>query len=160
MNNIKSLKRIVLVLITLNIVTLSYFGYQEYAKRKRPMPPVSPLKIAKELGLDERETQEFIKLAQSHHKQIMAYDEKINKLMSIYFSTLINEYSEVNKEKVLDEIGKLEQQKIHITYSHFRDVKKLLNNQQQKEFKHFVEVFLHNISGQRPKNIPPPPKGF
>ncbi len=140
-------------MLILNIMVVLFFilnkppATAHHPPHKMGPPPM--------LNLSESQTEAFHGLADQHKADMRRIMEQQRTVLKTYFEPLYNNGIE-NDKSVLSTFFDLEQQKINSTYTHFQDVKQLLNKDQLKHYPEFVEKTLGLIHGGRRGPHPPP----
>ena len=148
MNKIKLLSIAVIVLILINIATLTFF----FIKGPRPMPKNDPKEIVvKKLNFNENQIVAYDELIKVHSKEIMVLNDAILRTKN----NLYSELSRSDNKKVTDSLFSILaslQNKIEIThYNHFLDIKKLCKPEQIEDF----NALSHELSQIFSPKLPP-----
>ena len=77
-------------------------------------------------------------------------------LVSPFFDGLIDKPT-TSKDSLLQEIQRLEKEKIQLTYKHFEEIKAMLKPEQLASFEPFMKTILKEILN--PSKNSPPPRG-
>lgn len=152
-------KYIILALLGLNIVVLYFLLFSPQPHRPTTSPHHLRSDIVDILGLDDQQATYFHSSADKHQRDIEETNEAQEKLLLLYFGSLINDSEEVDKDLLLEQLKVLEGSKLEKTYEHFQELKNMLNKDQLDEFELFISTISHKISTNN-KKIRPRPKGF
>lgn len=140
----KFTKYIVISLIVLNGVCLFFL--------LRPhRGPHHPPKITDVIQFDKSTKSKIDEMEKIHFDQIAVYSKKIKAIRrTIYFGKLQDSDKE-DRDAILEEMteNQLEIEKLRFKY--FLEIKKLCNQEQQKELDLFVKRMLDHESMRRPK---------
>jgi hypothetical protein len=159
MSRMKLLTVIVIILVILNVTIVSLMAFQNFPHPHHPPHMGRPLfeVIEDKLELDQRQKAEFKKLREAHHEQMVELEKKRNRLLKEYFKTLDQlDGQEKIVNDLMNELKKIEQQRIDITYAHFKDVKALCHEDQLKEFPEVLDIAIDHLLGSAKKGPPPP----
>lgn len=106
------------------------------------------------LNLTASQAKHFKLLADQHKVEMQDIKAQQKVILNQHFSTLYKtDLSLKNYDLAI--FYDLEKQKINSTYSHFTQVKELLNNEQMQNFREFIEQTLGFIHGGGKGNHPP-----
>lgn len=162
---------VVVVLVIMNVGTLFmlWIGKPPHPPRKGGMVPPGQeqarleqlLKV--ELGFDERQVKQYLKLRHDHHQQAQMLHKDISELKRQMFDQV---FQDEPRPVLSDSLLKLVQSKQadleEITFQHFLDLKKLCKPEQQNKLKLLLdEFFSKNMPPgmKQDKRPPPPPDG-
>ncbi len=140
----------IVLLVVMNGAVLFYF----LTGRQIP-PPRHDKRIIEALHFDDLQQQEFEKLKFGHRDQMNRLDDAFNGLLKDYFETLASGNTSM-RDSLANELGKIEQQRVNITWDHFNDLKKLCKPEQAEDFNNFLPELIRFIVQRGPKNGPPP----
>ena len=156
MKQLQFYKLALLLLVILNAFTL-VFVFTKPRPSHIPPPHGKPPKeaIIKKFGLDAEQAAKFSGLAEQHRKQTEMIRSDQRSTLELYFNTLIDTtYS--NTDSLIAQVQQLEGDKIRLTYEHFKEVKSLLNMNQESDFKQFMKGMMRIIIPPQKKHHPPP----
>ena len=157
MKPLKFFKSLSIVLFVLNLAMIGFFIW------RKPPPPKGGghfLRQAQQmLKLDEQQNEQFVQMAKVHKRKMDSIQQVHSEFLMPWFQSVFNSTSDPNSDLSLDRVGQLEQEKVELTYKHFKEIKSLLNPSQQDRFEPFMNEALKNILG-RTKKKPRPPKDF
>lgn len=139
------------------VVLNAFLAYLLVAKPTLPLKkerPQSELfqRISEELMLTPGQRTKYEELAKEHREQMKTLEGKQSSLVKSYFETLMDD---AESSEIRDNILNLEKQKLEVTYSHFSELKNLLDSSQKKNFELVIEDMLQVLIRQ--SNTPPPP---
>ena len=155
MKTLKFYKYFAFTMLVLNITMVLFFMFNKsdtpdrHHHHKMGPPPM--------LNLSESQAKAFHDLAHGHKTEMRDIMEQQKAILMRYFQPLYQSGARKDSAQ-LSEFYTLEQQKIESTYSHFEDVKKLLNKDQLINYPEFVEKTLGLILGKRKGPHPPHPR--
>ena len=153
---------LLLVLINLSIVGFLFFTRPEFHQRPPKHEHKARFKnVAMDmLALDQQQRMQFELSAKTHHHKMDSLSNLQRKLLKPYFQSLANvPVKSSNKKSALNEIQRLEGEKIDVTYAHFQEVKSFLKDGQEEGYNRFVDEAVKILLFE-PKKKPPPPKDF
>ncbi|MCI4670747.1 MAG: hypothetical protein MRZ79_21610 [Bacteroidia bacterium] len=137
-----------IALLMLNISILVFF-YFSRPSMGMPPPPMdgraeNPRKVAQILHLDSEQEEKFVQLAISHRKSLQKLTEEQYDILGPAFLVISSEESHnvQLRDSVLEPVQLLEKEKIQATYDHFKEVKKLLREEQLVYFQEFMDLIL------------------
>lgn len=155
---------ILLVVLNLSLITLLWLG--------RPEPPIGNAApgnpqaenmrleqlLKNELGFDDKQTEDYLKLRQEHHRGIAKLDRELQILKKQMFDEALQDTSESMLSDSLLQLVQKKQSKIErMTFDHFVALKKLCKPEQRKNLKLLMnEIFRRNPP--RPEDGMPPPR--
>ena len=168
---------LLIFLIIVNAFFLyNYLGNGE--KEDAPEPKRPGNFLAKELGFDELQKEQFRALGKEHHQNMRGLSEGIRALKDDLFKGLSDaSLKNVNIDSIAALIGEKEKAKDLEVFRHFRSVQELCNDKQKEKFSNIINDALRKGDGnqrppsregagrQRPPHLgerdgnrPPPPK--
>lgn len=139
----------VIALLLLNFGTLGFLFF-----RKPPPPPgMGPERlerhIAETLQLDAGQKQAFEQLKSAHHEQMLASDRAYRNALENYFDLLKNDTVDTAQRDSLQAVlSQIQQNRLHVTFQHFADLKALCSPEQQQHFKTLLPDLLQVILPQ------------
>ncbi len=152
-------KVVIALLVLLNIATVGYIWMQgrngghgpEGGGRWNHVDRI----ILDKLHLDEQQQNEFEKLKNEHHSQMVAIQKEAGQLHNELFKLLqADNVDTVKKDGIIATLQLKEKQKEELTFDHFKKLRAILRPEQEKGFDEFVdELGRHLLNG------PPPRKG-
>lgn len=125
----------VVILLILNLLQLA--GFLFAPKPPKPKQVQFEQEAVEILHLNDQQKQEFYASAKKHHQAMKSLIEKQKELTASYF--------EQPKEIFLNEIKKIEAQKIKVTETNFNEIEQLLHPNQKSYFKKFKNRALKII---------------
>ncbi len=153
-------------LIALNIALLSFVIISKPQPQRPPFNgpnnpgPGSFMNQATSiLRLDKAQADSFSELAKKHKQDMDLINKEEATLISEYFESLTNNFTETHSDSLLQLINDANTKKLTVTFKHFEDIKSLLRDEQKSNFNRFMDRALNNILNNK-GNTPPPPKGF
>ncbi|MEP1034783.1 hypothetical protein [Ekhidna sp.] len=119
------------VLLAINIGLVALFVF-------RPKPPIREKgareQISKKLALTEAQEKQFGEMVATHRKAVRALINEERTLVQSYFEQLSATASVEERQVLLQQIMKLKEDKIVLTYNHFEELKSLCNEEQLAKF--------------------------
>ncbi len=168
----------IIILVIVNIATLSTLLYLSLKEKNIPfanMPKNSAGAefLIQSLELNEEQTQKFSVLKKEHQVETRNIREQQKVAREAFF--LLLKDSLTNTKKVEEASGKIsvyDSQLNLITFNHFKQVRALCSNSQQKKFDSLIIKLMHQILMPKPPkpnarreddphfspNQPPPPR--
>ncbi|MFK8044121.1 MAG: hypothetical protein AB8B72_01400 [Crocinitomicaceae bacterium] len=132
-----------IVLLVLNIGLVTFF----VLNKKRHHQP-GHLKAIKMLNLNESQADEFKSLAEAHHQSMVEINKEQAELLTKHFKSLYDLPNSPNAGD-LTFYSDLEVKKINITYDHFKDVRGILDKEQQVYYQEFIEKTVQKALGNK-----------
>ena len=165
---IKSLYIIVGVLLLINIATLGFIWYTGLQSRIGPprIPPMQDGKnsfLANELGFTKEQAESFDSLKNEHRRgmeKILGQTKEFKDQLFECIKTGDDARAKVLSEKIADNQKATEL----LTYEHFKDIRKICNEQQREKFDRILKELVRGIGVQGPPGDGrqpdgPPPEG-
>ncbi len=155
----KNLLLYILLIFLIVVNGFFLFNYIGNSNSKKLEGPQSPGNfIAKELGFNKTQLEQFRENNQMHHETMMSLSEDIRGLKD----ELFNRLSDANiAEKVVDSITTLiaqrEKEKETEVFYHFKSIQEICNEKQKEKFKDMINDAIR-LEGLRDQE-PPPPEG-
>lgn len=165
---------IIILLVLINVSTLSFMWYWKIKephqpppageqRPDRPPPPDGRAYLKEQLKLSDAQMETVDKIREAHVSQIRKIREDMKGLKDKLFSNLRNPEADTNTIKdITKQIGSIEAQVDIITYDNFREVRKICNDEQKKKFDEIILDVLRMGAppppGQ-PNGMRPPPRG-
>lgn len=157
MNNIKSYKIGLIVMLLANVV-LIFFIVQKPGKPPYPQERGDVRKkISHELKLNAEQEAAYFELAHEHRLRVKEVESKQRLLVKTYFELLKD--SNPNPEEVTSSLQALqfmEAEKLATTYEHFEALKSLCNPAQQARFDLIIDEIISVLIGGGKRLSPPP----
>ena len=113
--------------------------------------------ISNKLQLTEDQHASYTEMAVRHRENMKSIEQEQKRLVEIYFQSLTSDSQNESNDALTNEILKLEQKKLEITYAHFEELKALLDENQKDRFELIVKDILQVLVGDH-KKLPPPPR--
>lgn len=163
MNNSKFLKIVVVLLLLLNISTISFMWLHRPPKNDA----VGDF-FTKELQFTAKQKEQFEALKQEHRNQVEALREENKEMHDAYFDLLKNPSVDATTvKKAAAEISKIEEKKELALFYHFQKVRAICNDSQKQKFDKIINEAAKMMAAKprggegRPMHGdgPPPPRG-
>jgi len=158
---IKSLYILVGVLLLVNVATLGFIWYTSF--KLRAEPPLNPPRpenkssfLAEELGFSGEQSQKFDSLRNYHHQSVETIMEQTRKLKDELFNC-IKTGGDAKAKEIATKLSENNKAIEMLTYEHFKEVRKICNDQQKEKFDKILIELVRGIEIQKaPPNGPPP----
>ena len=135
----------VIILVILNVVTLSSFwmGKSGPAMQKRPGGQRDGQKIMTEkLQLSDQQAQEFEQIRNEHFMRTRRLQDDMHKIrLDMLDETFELEPDDLQIEKLLSELGEMQNQFEKNLFQHFQELKDACNEQQREQ----LQLMLRNL---------------
>lgn len=160
----------IVILVLLNLMTLGTIWLQRF-RHPLPEPPPShesrPERVQhflkKELGLTDKQSEQFKEFRDQHFAQSFAIRKDIHRLKKEITDELFTSTPDTEKvEKLANEIGAKESELEKLLFHHFQDLMSVCQPEQKEKFKALVHDLLRMIKPpeqHEPSGDRPPPKG-
>ncbi|MEI6435562.1 MAG: hypothetical protein WCP32_12005 [Bacteroidota bacterium] len=158
MNNIRFLKTVIIILILLNIGTLTFLwmGRTKFAFNQSNRDSAGFL--IRELNLTSGQQNQFGKLRQIHLEQLDILRENDRKLHDRFFDALFLPAPDtLTASKLADTLSIVRKEMEMLTFRHFLELQKLLNDNQKMRFRQVFRGALEHVMPPPPPLPPPPP---
>lgn len=157
---IKSLYILVGVLLLVNVATLGFIWYTTIKVRTEQVIPPGPENeksgLASELNFSKEQIQKFEVLKKEHHTGVENVLVQTKELKDQLFDCIKTGDDAKAKElatKIADNNKTLEL----LTYEHFKEVRKICNDEQKEKFDRILKQLVRGIELQNPPGNRPPP---
>lgn len=138
MSKTKLLSYAVIVLIIINIITLSFFifkGPKQKGERNERGPKNSPREIiVRKLHFDEDQIAKYDDLIKQHSESVSAIDNKISTLKNSLYKELSNSENKTVTDSLFKQIANNQTKIETLHYNHFLDIKNLCKPDQLKDY--------------------------
>ncbi len=151
MRNEQFFKYTTLFLLLINIGLICFFFFSKPNHHHKNRRPNFLNKAFEILELDDQQKNQFEKLAEQHHQEILKIERTQKQKLAEYFEPLKRDTAH-NLLLQKQNIKALESQKIEVTYKHFLEVKKLLRDDQLDNFELFIDEFVQILLLRAKKN--------
>ena len=145
MNQNKYYQYIILGLVALNLIVLAVFLLAESQPRYRQSPINIRSEIIEILDLNDEQVFHFHDLADEHKRKMRDIDRRQARLLLPYFESLADSSGEIDKDSLLYQYQLSEKEKVEVTYQHFQEIKKLLNEDQLSDFHEFMDRVIDGL---------------
>ena len=140
-------------LLLLNIAIIAFFVLMKPPHPRHGKKGQFRNEAIRILQLDKNQADIFKKSAHKHHKMMVSIGNQQKALLLPYFKTIIDT---TGKSQIiydaLDQNLRLENKKVEKTYSHFEEIKGILNTNQQANFEVFMTEALDRVLLKNKKN--------
>jgi hypothetical protein len=125
MKSLQFFKISALILMLLNVALIIFLvvGPRRGANRHRPSGQKRAIEI---LQLSDAQYEAFLTSAHKHGEALTALEEEQKSLIRNYFAPLLGQEAQASRE--LDRYSNLEEEKIHLTYTHLEEIFALLDS--------------------------------
>ena len=155
MNQIRFYKIIVIVLVLLNLGTLTFLWFGRPRPEHEPDRGKSAKFLIHELALTPGQQDEFGKLRDEHRRRLTILQKQDSRLHDRFFEAIFLPVPDTLTAKILsDSIAEVRRQMELLTFDHFRQLRQLLNEEQKNKFH---RVFRQALEHAMPLPEPPPP---
>jgi len=152
MDNTKFFKIVILVLLLINIATLTFmWSTSQRPQNLQPRPPDVGEFLTQKLQLTEAQQKQFEALKQAHHEKVETLRENNKKLHNDFFDLLKQPNIDTTTINMAADAIMMNQKAIEMaTFYHFEEVRSICTPDQQKMFDEVIKEALRMMS-------PPPP---
>jgi protein CpxP len=153
MANSRFLKIVLVLLLLINIGTLSYLWLDSHHGRPEGGPgrPDVFTFLCNELKLDDQQVKQYEALRDEHHHAVEAMQEHGRQLREQFFGMLQNNpVDSAGVKRMTDSIAATQEQIEMATFYHFRKVRAILRPEQQKRFDEVIQEATKMMAPQPP----------
>ncbi len=150
----KFLKRIIALLVLINIATLSYMWIQ--AGKEQPRGEGALEYLTKELNLSEAQQQQFKALRDEHRVSHKPLRQKGKKLHDDFFDALKGNDS-LLVERMADSIAAFQKVQELSTFYHFKQIRAICTEEQKKKFDGLIKETMMKMAPPPSGQMGPPP---
>ncbi|MDX2245682.1 MAG: periplasmic heavy metal sensor [Bacteroidia bacterium] len=155
MENSRWAAGVIVLLIVLNMVTLSYLFFQSPARpfEGERMGKNDPVYIffRDEIGFDEAQMATFEQMRAENRLEMRQHHQTMRKLKNSFFGLLATAES-ATADSLAGEIGQLHTRIDMTVFKHFSGLREICNEEQKIRFDQLIEDLLHR---SRPHQGPP-----
>jgi hypothetical protein len=147
---------IIILLILINVGSLTYFWFHSPGREKRMRPLSAPGFLIRELKLSGPQKNEYFILRNNHREMMRKLEKHDRMLHQRFFDLLLMDFPDtVRMHSLADSIAANRRQMELVTYDHFFRISKMLNPEQLTKF----GVIFHEVLRMvlPPPQPPPPP---
>jgi protein CpxP len=159
MNNIKFLKSILLVLLLVNVATMSFLWFT-----KPPKPNLQGSAkgfFAHELAFSAKQEQQFEALQIAFEEQREDLRHEVKDKYDIYFDLLQNpKVDSLTVKKTVSEIIRIKEKEELALFYHFKKVRSICDASQKQKFDKIVKEVAQMMVPGRPEGHRPPTPGM
>lgn len=148
---------IIMVLINAALILFLFQRPQHHPSRAQRQSPLLE-KISEKLNLTAKQKSQYIELAEQHRESIRRIEREQRKALKAYFDQLRSPDTSRDSLQGSDKVLDFERQKLNLTYSHFQDLKELLDEKQIAQFDLIIDDIIRVLLVED-KKMPPPPRG-
>jgi protein CpxP len=159
MNQLRFYKIIIIILVLLNLGTLSFLWFGKPRAGQEQGRGKSAKFLIRELSLTPGQQDEFGKLREEHRHRLMILQQQDSRLHDRFFEAIFLPVPDTLTSKILsDSIADVRRQMELLTFEHFRQLRQLLNDEQKNKFHRvFRQALEHVMPLPVPPTAPPPP---
>ena len=155
MNNLKFYKIVIVILVILNLGTLTFLWIGHPRGSKVPKYGQAGEFLIRELSLNSSQQDNFGQLRDSHQKTLLALQERDRQLHDRFFEAIFLPVPDTLEVGIIaDSIAGLRRQMEMLTFEHFNELRRLLTKEQTQKFH---RVFRQALDRVMPIPEPPPP---
>lgn len=148
MSKIKLLSIVIIILIIINMATLSFF----FIKGSRPMNRPEPKEIIiKKLHFDKNQTAVYESLIKVHSNKIMLLNQAVMETKNKLYSALSKPENKKTTDSLFSQLAFQQNEIEKKHYDHFLDIKKLCNQEQSEDFNKLTIELAEIFSSKLPK---------
>jgi periplasmic protein CpxP/Spy len=152
MNNSKFLKIVIVLLLLINLSTISFMWFNKPPKRDAVRDF-----LAKELQFTAKQREQFAALKKTHRTEIEALKESNKENHDAYFDLLKNpNVDSVTVSKAAHDIILIKEKEELSTFYHFQKVRALCDEKQKQKFDEIIKDAARMMAPPREGQGPPP----
>jgi Spy/CpxP family protein refolding chaperone len=162
MENARFLKITIILLLVINLGTLSYLWMDRHHEHPTggPHGPGQDVFtfLCNELKLDEQQTKQYGQLRDEHHHAVENLQNQVHQLREQFFGMIHkNPVDSSAVKNISDSIATIQEQIELATFYHFQKVRSILRPEQQTRFDEVIQQATRMMGGP-PIQGPPPPR--
>lgn len=157
MSKLKIWQTIIVILLLVNSVVLAFLWFKP---REERLPPGGDVKsfLVKELDLNSEQEKQYEIFRKEHISSIQQLNRQTRELRDQFFSNVSKPVVDSALiDSLSEQISGNEAGKEQITLYHFRKLRSILNDTQQKKFDNIIQDVLKMMGRPRGPGNPPPP---
>ena len=162
MDNSKFFKIVILILLLINMATLTFiWSTSQRQQNFQSRPPDVGEFLTKKLELNEAQQKQFEELKHAHHEKVEVLRENNKKLHNDFFDLLKQPSVDSTTLRIAADAIMDNQRAIEmVTFYHFKEVRAICTPAQQKKFDEVISEALRMMSPRPPgpPNGGPPPQ--
>jgi Spy/CpxP family protein refolding chaperone len=140
----------VIILLLVNTVVLSLLWWNKRPGNQPRNGGNAKEFIRKELALDAQQLQQFEKMRNDHFEKMQDINDKTRQLKEqLYIQVSATDTAALNN--LLQQIGNNEMERDRITVEHFRQLRNILNNDQQHKFDNIIKDVMRMVGRPQPR---------
>jgi Spy/CpxP family protein refolding chaperone len=157
MNNITFYKIVILILIVLNLGTIAFIWFGRRDEGRDGHRGKTPDRMVRELGLDARQTKEFVKMREEHRMRLFILRQQDRRLHERFIEAVFQPQTDtVRINVIVDSIAAVRKEMELITFQHVMRLKTVLNPAQQDKFRYiFIKALDKMLPSQEEPPLPP-----
>lgn len=160
---------LIVILVVMNIVSLSYIWYKQL-QGPPPPPPQNPGRehvnnfLERELDLTPDQQKQFVEIRKEHAQRTKVMNDRIGRLKKEVMEESFNDKPDINKiSGLVDKITEEQKKYEKFLSEHFRRLSEVCTPEQRKILR---EIFMSSLGpddrpapppGRNPNQGPPPP---
>ncbi len=151
---------LIVLLVLLNVCTLSFFWLQHNSTERDGAGSATKDFIIKEVGLNDEQIRRFDSLRKIHQSEMIMLNKQSRDLHDQLFENIsMVQIDSILINNISNQISKIEVEKQELTLYHFRAFRKLLTPLQQNKFDKIIKKVLRRLGRPGPqKDISRPHK--
>jgi len=149
----KFLKRIIALLVLINIATLAFMWMQQ--DKQQPRGEGALEYLTKELKLSDAQQQQFKALRDEHRASHKTLRKKRKKLHDDFFDALKGNDS-LLVDRLADSIAAFQKVQELSTFYHFKKIRAICREEQKKKFDELIKETMMKMAPPPPGHIGPP----
>jgi periplasmic protein CpxP/Spy len=162
MNNTRVLRIVIIVLILINLGTLTFIWFHSPLSRRSDQSQFASGFLVKELELSKSQQENYFRLRGNHRKILEQLEEQDKTLHNRFFDQLFSEIPDSKSvEALADSISENRRKMEVLTYDHFMQVRHMLTPEQKKKFERIFDEVIRMVlpppPPPSPPSLPPPP---
>jgi len=159
MNNSRFYKVVIVILVVLNIGTLTFLWFGHRRSGQDPERGQASKFLIRELQLTPGQQDEFGDLRDLHQKRLLELQERDRVLHDRFFEAIFLPVPDtLAATKIADSIADIRRQMEMLTFEHFNELRQLLTQKQIQKFHQIFRQALERVMPlPEPPSAPPPP---
>jgi Spy/CpxP family protein refolding chaperone len=145
----------VIILLVLNSIALALVWFNKSGPPRNARPHGADEFLTKELNLTPAQHDSYDSMHKAFREQMDNTEQELHKAKDELFDNISAPYLDsIQVDSLSAIVGKIEATQDKLTIAHFRQIRKILDVQQQQKFDNIIKEALHKMA---PPQMPPPP---
>jgi Spy/CpxP family protein refolding chaperone len=149
---------LIIILVVINIISLSYIWYKEMNRPKLPLPQPGREEVGgfikEQLNLNDEQKRKFDEYMKEHADVTSQMNDKMGELKKEILLEAFRANPDSNKvNELIQKISKTQEEYERFLYLHFQKLASVCNPEQKEKLK---DIFLSSFGPMKKPGMPPP----